>query len=585
MPTPKTRTEPSQFLLALPGNHARFTMLRFQLLLGCLTIMTLLTTTVNAQDRWQARSMVISKSGIVASEHPLASQVGAMILAQGGNAIDAAVAANAAMAVVSPMMCGIGGDLFAMVYEAKSAKLYGLNASGWAPAGLTPEFLNRQGITHMPQSGIHSVTVPGAVDGWDKLLNRFGRFKFPKVLAPAIRCAEEGFPVTELVAAYWADNESKLRADPNARATFLPNGSAPRVGDVFRNPDLAWSYRQISRQGRKAFYEGAIARRLIASSKRLGGAMTPADLEEFTAEWVEPISTAYRGWTVYEIPPSGQGIAALSMLNLMERFPLAEFGHNSAQALHVMIEAKKLAYADLLRYVADPRMSPVPARELLAKDYAETRARLIDPEKAHCQTAPGEVLKTGADTTYLCVVDQEGNMVSLIQSIYLAFGTGLVADGTGFALHNRAGLFTLAPNHPNVLAGRKRPLHTIIPGFMAKGDIRVAFGIMGGFNQAQAHAQFVSNLVDHGLNIQQALEAPRFTKGTFDGCDVQMESRVPESVRAELQRRGHQIDVRGPFTQPVGGGQAVLRNDSTGVNYGASDPRKDGAAVPEPLSR
>lgn len=536
-----------------------------------------------AQDRSQARSMVVSRYGIVATEHPLASQAGAMILAQGGNAIDAAVAANAAMGFLSPMMCGIGGDLFAIVYEAKSGELYGLNASGWAPAQLTPEFLRSQGLTNMPQSGIHSVTVPGAVDGWQRLLDRLGKLKFSKVLAPAIRYAEEGVPVPELVAAYWAGNEAMLKKEPNATKTFLPSGRAPRLGEVFRNPDLAWSYREIVRQGRKAFYEGKIAERLVHFWQRQGGTLTAEDLKKFSGEWVEPISTTYRGWKVYEIPPNGQGIAALTMLNLMENFPLHEYGHNTVRSLHVMIEAKKLAFADLLRYVADPNFSKVPAAEILSKDYARARAKLIDPARANCDVPAGTPLKTGTDTTYLCAVDQEGNVVSFIQSNYFAFGSGLVADGTGFALQNRGGLFSLDPNHPNVLAGHKRPLHTIIPGFMAKGDVRIAFGIMGGFNQAQAHAQFVSNVADHQMNIQAALEAARFTKITFEGCDVQMEARIPAAVRAELQAKGHQIKVAGDFAQAVGGGQAVLRDFSTGVNFGASDPRKDGAAIPQPL--
>ncbi len=526
--------------------------------------------------------MVVSRHGIVASEHPLASQAGAMILAQGGSAVDAAVAANAAMAVVAPMMCGMGGDLFALVYEAKTGKLYGLNASGWAPAQLTPEFLRSQGLTNMPQNGIHSVTVPGAVDGWQKLLDRFGRLKFSKVLAPATHYAEDGFPITELVAAYWSGSEKMLKRDPGATKTYLPNGRAPRLGEVFRNPDLASSYRQIIRSGRKAFYDGPIGHRLVQFSRRQGGTLTLDDLKQFSAEWVEPISTTYRGWTVSEIPPNGQGIAALTMLNLMENFPFTEWGPNSAKSLHVMIEAKKLAYADMLRYVADPKFSQVPVSGILSKDYARERAKLIDLNKANCQVDSGQPPRTGTDTTYLCAVDKEGNVVSFIQSNYAGFGSGLVADGTGFALQNRGGLFSLDSSHPNLLAGHKRPLHTIIPGFMSKGDLRIAFGIMGGFNQSQAHAQFVSNVADHQMNIQAALEAARFTKLSFGGCDVQMEARIPAAIRTELTARGHQIQVRGDFAQAVGGGQAVMRNYATAVNFGGSDPRKDGAAIPEP---
>ncbi|MCX6929983.1 MAG: gamma-glutamyltransferase [Verrucomicrobia bacterium] len=516
-----------------------------------------------------------------ATEHPLASQIGATILAQGGNAVDAAVAANAAMGVVAPMANGMGGDLFVIVYEAKTGKLYGLNASGWAPAGLTPEFLKGKGLSAMPQSGINAVTVPGLVDGWEKLLKRFGRKKLPQVLAPAIRYAEEGFPVTEIFATYWADSAGKLRRDTNAAATFLPQGRAPRTGEIFRNPDLAWSLKQVAAHGRKAFYEGAIAKRILARSKELGGTLTAEDLAKFSCEWVEPISTTYHGWTVYELPPNGQGIAALMMLNLMENFPLVEYGPGSANALHVMIEAKKLAYADMLRYVCDPKFARVHVAGLLSKDYARERAKLIDQARAKDAVEPGRPPEMGTDTTYLCVVDEEGNMVSYIQSNYNSFGSGVVAPGTGFALQNRGGLFSLDASSPNVLAGRKRPLHTIIPAFASKDQVRIAFGIMGGWNQSQAHAQFVSDVVDHKMNIQAALEAPRFTKQTFKGRDVEVEARVPAAIRAELAARGHQIELRGDFAASVGGGQAVLRDFAAGVNYGASDPRKDGAAIPQ----
>ena len=552
------------------------------ILLALLTAASLCTV-AEAADRSQARSMVITRQGIVATEHSLASQIGATMLARGGNAVDAAVAANAAMGVFAPMANGMGGDLFVIVYEARTGKLYGLNASGWAPAGLTPEFLRSKGIAEMPQSGIHSVTVPGAVDGWDKLLKRFGRKRLPETLAPAIRYAEEGFPVTEIFASYWADSAAKLRRDTNAARTFLPGGRAPRVGEIFRNPDVAWSLKQVAAHGRKAFYEGAVAQRILARSKELGGTLSAEDLARFSSEWVEPISTAYHGWTVYELPPNGQGIAALMMLNLMENFPLAEFGPGSANALHVMIEAKKLAYADMLRYVCDPKFDRVPVAGMLSKDYAHERAKLIDLSKANGQVEAGRPPGIGTDTTYLCVVDAEGNMVSYIQSNYSSFGSGVVAGGTGFALQNRGGLFSLEAGSPNVLAGHKRPLHTIIPAFCSKDQVHIAFGIMGGWNQSQAHAQFISNVADHKMNIQAALEAPRFTKQTFAGCDVELESRVPVAVRAELAAKGHQIELRGDFASSVGGGQAVLRDFAAGVNYGASDPRKDGAAIPQPL--
>lgn len=528
--------------------------------------------------------MVISKYGIVASEHSLASQAGAMVLANGGTAADAIVAANAAMGVLSPMSCGMGGDLFAIVYEAKSGKLYGLNASGWAPAGLSIEWLKNRGLTNMPQSGIQAVTVPGCVEGWDKLLHRFGRKQMADVLAPAIQYAEQGCPVPEWIAEYWAGGVNLLRRDPGAARTYLPNGRAPRLGEVFRNPDLARSLREVAASGRNAFYQGPIAQRILDCSRHHNGTMTAEDLAQYSAEWVDPISTTYRGWTVSEIPPNGQGIAALMMLNLMENFPLPEYGHNSVKALHVMIEAKKLAYADMLRYVADQRFSKVPVAGMLNKEYARQRARLIDMDKASDRALPGSPPNPGNDTTYLCAEDAEGNLVSLIQSNYGGFGSGLVPEGAGFILQNRGGLFSLDPTHPNALAGRKRPLHTIIPAFMSKGDVRVAFGIMGGWNQSQAHAQFVANVADFGMNIQAALEAARFTKLSFDGRDVQMEDRIPASVRAGLEAKGHQVQLRGDFTSSVGGGQAVLRDFATGVNYGASDPRKDGAAIPEPYA-
>jgi gamma-glutamyltranspeptidase/glutathione hydrolase len=356
------------------------------------------------------------------------------------------------------------------------------------------------------------------------------------------------------------------------------------VGEIFRNPELAWTYREIATRGRDAFYTGEIARRVLATSAGHGGTMASADLAAFESEWVEPISTTYRDWTVWELPPNGQGIAALEMLNIMERFPLAEWGHNSARALHVMIEGKKLAYADMLRYDADPRFARIPVEGLRSKSFAAARAKEIDLARANCAVEAGVPPGTDQGTTYLSVVDREGNLVSLIQSNYssVGFGSGLGVAGAGFALQNRGGLFTLERGHPNVLAPRKRPLHTIIPAFMEKGDIRIAFGIMGGWNQAQAHAQFVSNVVDHGMNIQGALDAPRFSKETFAGCDVSLESRIPEAIRAQLAALGHEIVLRGDYSAVrMGAGQAVLRDFAKSVNYGASDPRKDGAAVLE----
>jgi gamma-glutamyltranspeptidase / glutathione hydrolase len=534
-----------------------------------------------AQDRNQARSMVISETGIVASESPLASQAGAAVLARGGNAVDAAIAAHAVMTVVAPMWNGIGGDLFAIVYDAKSGKYYGLNASGWAPAGQSVERLRKMGLREMPAHGIEPVTVPGSVDGWQKLLDRFGKKKLNEVLAPAIQVAENGYPVTEWIAQHFASNVDLLRDNENAAKTFLISDRAPRLGEVMKNPDLAWSLRQIAQGGRDAFYKGEITKRILALSARHGGTLGAQDFADYSSEWTEPISTTYRGWTVYEMPPNVQGVGALEMLNIMELFDLHSFGLNSTRALHVQIEAKKLAYADVLRYVGDPRAAKVPVSGMLSKPYAAERAKLIDMDHANCEPEPGTPVPSAGDTVYLSAVDREGNMVSFIESNYAEFGSGLVADGTGFVLHDRGALFSLDPASPNAIAGRKRPLHTIIPAFMEKDQTRIAFGIMGGWNQAQAHAQFVSHIVDFGQNIQAALETARFTKPTFGGCDVMVENRVPGNVKAELEAKGHKLMMHNGYSDSFGGGQAVMRDYASGVNYGASDPRKDGAAVPE----
>jgi len=538
--------------------------------------------TGRAQDRSQTRSMVISRNGIVAAESPLAAQAGVRILEHGGNAVDAAIATNAMMGVVEPMMNGIGGDLFAIVYDAKANKLYGLNASGWAPKALTIEYLEKQGIRSMPQQGVNAITVPGAVDGWQKLADKFGRKKLAEDLEAAIRTAQDGFPVPEWTAVYWAESADYLRADDSATKTYLPNDHAPRVGEVFRNADLAWSLDQIARHGRDAFYKGEIAAKILESEKRHSGPMVASDLADFSSEFVEPISTAYHDWTVFELPPNVQGLAALEMLNIMETFPMGQkdWGFGSTNALHTMIEAKKLSYADLLKYIGDPRKQKLPVATLLSKEWAAQRAKQIEANHANCESAAGEVA-AGNDTTYLSVVDRDGNMVSLIQSNYESFGSGIVAAGTGFALHDRGGLFSLDPASPNALAGRKRPLHTIIPAFAQKGDTRIAFGIMGGWNQSQAHAQFIADLADFKMNIQAALEAPRFSKHSFGGCDVGMENRFPQKVRDELAAKGHKIELKGMFSGFVGGGQAVMRDFAAGVNYGASDPRKDGQAVAE----
>jgi gamma-glutamyltranspeptidase/glutathione hydrolase len=539
-------------------------------------------------DRGQARSMVITQDGIVAAESPLAAQAGVEMLKRGGNAIDAAIAANAVMGVVAPISNGIGGDLFVIYYDAKSGKLYGLNASGWAPAGLNAQLLLKdKGFRSMPLRGIYSVTVPGVVDGWQKLLERFGNKKLPDVLAPAIHMAEQGFPVTEWVANLWANNAQVVRQNDEAAHVYLINDQPPKTGQLFKNPDLAWSLKQIASGGRDAFYKGELARRIIKLSQSHDGLMTLDDLATYSSEWVDPISTTYRGWTVHELPPNGQGVAALEMLNIMETFPMqnaAQFPLNQTRTLHMMIEAKKLAYADLEHYIGDPRNNPQVMKSVLAmmaKPYAAERAKLINMDKANCAVTAGSPLPPAGDTIYLSAVDRDGNMVSLIQSNYENFGSGLVAEGTGFVMHDRGALFNLDANSPNVLAGRKRPLHTIIPAFMEQGTTRIAFGIMGGWNQAQAHAQFVSHVVDYKQNIQMALETARFTKATFGGCDVELENRIPGNVKAELEAKGHVLEMHNGFSNKFGGGQAVMRDFSTRINYGGSDPRKDGAAIPE----
>ena len=535
------------------------------------------------EGRNYGRSMVISQQGIAATSQTLASQAAAQILARGGSAVDAAIAANAVLAVVEPMKDGLGGDLFVLYWDAKSGKLTGLNASGPAPRGLSPEFLAKQDVKTMPTEGINTVTVPGAVDGWANMHQRFGKLPWKDLFQSAIAYAEQGFPVTEAIQESWANpvNFKKIKPYKESVRVFLPGGKAPREGDLFRNPGMARAFRLIADKGPDAFYKGEIAAAILKTSQRLGGTMTAQDLASFSSEWVQPISTEYRGWRVYELPPNGQGMAALEMLNIMETSPAAPQGPFSAAEMHKRIEAMKLAYADVRRYDADPRSNDIPVAGLLSKDYARKRAALIDPEKANCEVPPGQPI--AGDTTYLTVVDKDGNIASWIESVFAEFGSGVTVEGMGFLLQNRGAGFTLEPNHPNVLAGGKRPFHTIIPAFMERGDAHIGFGIMGGANQPLAHAQFVSNIVDYGMNIQAAMEAPRFTKRTAHGCDVSIEVRVPTQTLQQLSERGHQIAIRREYTQEMGRGQAILHDSKTKTNYAASDPRADGSAVPEPI--
>jgi gamma-glutamyltranspeptidase / glutathione hydrolase len=554
--------------------------------LDCLcSLFFVFATTLFAQKsffgRDYGRSMTITPRGIVAASDIRAAQAGAQILARGGSAVDAAIAANAVLGVIEPMMDGIGGDFFAIYWDAKTGKLTGLNASGPAPRALTPQFLAGLGIDKMPKDGIHSVTVPGAVDGWAMMHRRFGRLPWRDLFQAAIAYAQHGFPVGEQDHEAWAYGVDKLTSYPDSARLFLPGGKPPGVGEVFRNPQLAHALRLLADKGRDAFYKGPIAAAILKTSRRLQGTLTAQDLASFSSEWVEPISIDYRGWRVYELPPNGQGMAALEMLNIMETVPASAEGAFSPSEIHKRIEAMKLAYSDLHRYDADPRTNPVPVAGLLSKEYAKKRAARIDPAKANCQVTPGQPVE--GDTTYLTVVDREGNLVSWIQSIAGIFGSGVVVDGMGFELQNRGAGFTLDPQSPNVLAGGKRPFHTIIPAFMEKGDLHIGFGIMGGPNQPLAHAQFVSNLVDYGMNLQEALEAPRFTKAAAEGCELSIESRVPQATLEQLTAHGHLLNIRRPYTQEMGRGQAILHDSKTGINYAASDPRADGAAIPQPI--
>ena len=537
--------------------------------------------------------MVITRYGIVATAHALASEAGAEVLARGGSAADAAIAANAVLGVTEPMMNGMGGDLFVLYWQAKKRRLYGLNASGWAPKALTIDHLRHKGYQAMPQDGISSVTVPGVVDGWSKLHRRFGELRWKEIFQPAIFYAENGYPVPEVIQGYWQVGPEALAHDKESQRVFLPDGKVPAVGAIFRNPGLAESLRMVADDGPKAFYRGKIACAMVSTSEAHSGVMSKDDLAEFSSEWVDPISTSYRGWTIYELPPNGQGMAALEMLNIMEMKPASPDGPLSVAELHKKIEAMKLAYADLERYNADPRFAKVPVRGLLSKKYAKQRAKLIARDRAgdfEAGLPPGIPGESGSgwlgwlagDTTYLAAVDREGNIASLIQSNYIGFGSGITVRGMGFALQNRGALFSLDPSHPNALAPRKRPFHTIIPAFMERGDQHIGFGIMGGANQPLAHAQFVSNIVDYGMNIQAAMEHARFTVGERVGRSILIESRVKPEVARELSAMGHKLESVGDFSTSMGRGQAVLHDSRAKVNYGASDARADGAAAPEP---
>jgi gamma-glutamyltranspeptidase/glutathione hydrolase len=535
-----------------------------------------------ALGRGYGRSIVISQRGIAATSQVLASQAGAQILARGGSAVDAAIAANAVLGVTEPLMTGLGGDLFVIYRDAKTGKLSGLNSSGPAPKTLTPEFLAGKGITRMPGEGIHSVTVPGAVRGWWRMHERYGKLPWKDLFAPAIAFAEEGYPVHEGMQEIWSSPGivRGLQANENSAKTFLPGGKAPQTGQLFKNPEMGRAFRLVAEKGPDAFYKGEIAAAIVKTSQALGGTMTPEDLAAFEPEWVTPISINYRGWQVYELPPNGQGMAALEMLNIMQTQPPSPLGAYSADEWHKRIEAMKLAYSDVHRYDADPRTYDSPVKQLLSPEYAQKRAALIDPKKANCEVEAGDPI--GSNTTYLTVVDKDGNMASWIQSVFGYFGSRVTVDGMGFVLQNRGAGFTLDAKSPNILAGGKRPFHTIIPAYMERGDEQMGFGIMGGSVQPLAHAQFVSNFVDYGMNLQEAMEAPRFAKNNAPGCDLSIEFRVPGATLQQLSERGHIIRMGRNYVEGMGRGQAILHNSKTGTNFAASDPRADGAAIPEP---
>jgi gamma-glutamyltranspeptidase/glutathione hydrolase len=530
------------------------------------------------------RSVVMARNGIIATSQPLATAAGLRILQQGGNAIDAAVTAAAVLAVVEPTMNGLGGDLFAIVYDPRSGKAHGLNASGRAPAAATRDEFARRKLSEIPYRGVLSVSVPGVVDGWNALLAKHGTISLARALEPAIGYARDGFAVSEIIATQWKAEAETLAKDPAAAATFLPGGSAPAPGDVFRNPRLAGSLELIAQGGRDAFYRGPIATAIAADMKQRNGLVTEADLAAHHSDWIDPISTDYRGYQVLELPPNTQGLVALEMLNILEGFDLKAFGHNSAEYLHLLVEAKRIAFADRGRWLADPAAVPPDVLEkLLSKQYAESRRREIDPRRAAPDYKPLSATNAGTvrelpaargDTIYLTAADRDGNVISLIQSIYESFGSGIVAGETGIALHNRGSLFTLEPGHPNTLAPGTRPLHTLVPAMVLRGGRPwLSFGVMGGDMQPQGHVQVLLNLIDFGMNVQDAGEAARFR---HSGAGLALESAITPEARAGLASRGHKVITSfGVF----GGFQGILFDQKTGVMMGGSDPRKDGHAA------
>ena len=526
------------------------------------------------------RSVVRASHGMVATSQPLASQVGLDVLRRGGNAVDAAIAMAAVLNVTEPNMTGVGGDAFMMVYSAKTKKLEGLNASGRAPRALNPEHFAARGVTQIPTIGMEPITVPGAFDGWVTLLEKHGTMKLGDLMAPAIDLAENGFPVMEKIAADWESEVPRLKLNAAAASTFLLNGVAPQPGAIFVQKNLARTLRTLARGGRDAFYRGEIARAIVDYCQKNGGFLTMADFAAQKSDWVEPISTTYRGLTVYEMPPNGQGLTALLLLNMLEGIDLKSMRTDPERYYHTLIEATKIAFADRNRHIADPAFAKVPVRELLAKDYAAKRRALIDPQKAIDVPAYGDV-RMGADTTYFTVVDKDRNAVSFINSIFFNFGSAVVAGDTGIVLQNRGAGFSLEPGHPNRIEPGKRPFHTIIPAMVFKdGRLLMSYGVMGGDIQPQGHAQVLVNLLERGLNLQQAIDAPRVRY--ISGRGVMMEEGLTQTVIDALVRRGHERILPPPGIMHralMGGGQAIMIDPVTGALLGASDVRKDGMAL------
>lgn len=536
--------------------------------------------------RRQSRSVVLAKHGIVATSHPLASEAGLDILKAGGNAADAAIAANAMLGVVEPMSNGIGGDLFAIYWDNKTQKLYGLNASGRSPFKLSREVFAELGMESIPDQGPLSWSVPGCVSGWEELRTRFGSKPLSEILAASIETAEGGFPVPEVIAQYWRGAPNAMKDLPDSQATYLIDGRAPKFGEIFKTPRLAVSYRLIAEGGTDAFYHGSIAERIVKYSEQHGGYFSLKDFAEHKADWIEPVSTNYRGYDVWELPPNGQGIAALQMLNLLEPHNLRSMGFGSPDYLHLFVEAKKLAFADRAKFYADADKNPLPTTELISKAYAEKRAKRIDLKHAATNVPAGDPKLVHGDTIYLTVVDKDRNCCSLIQSLYYGFGSQVVPGDVGFAIQNRGCLFSLQPDHLNTLEPHKRPFHTIIPAMVTKdGKPWFCFGVMGGDMQPQGHVQVLVNMIDFGMNVQQAGDAARirhFGSATptgelaEGGGTVVVETGISDETVQALRARGHKImRARDGF----GGYQGIMLDLERGVLHGATEARKDGAAV------